>query len=319
MARQLPRDMQISLLSKLEGSSAICSICSDPPEDAVVTMCGHVFCFQCVHERLTGDENQCPATGCKDFLATDSVFSRSTLKLCVSGEYDSNASTSSSADEEPSIGQSGYISSKIRAALGILNSLCSPSSIGLQEYSEVDSVSVRTYNMITNGSDFSTHSTANPENPVKAIVFSQWTSMLDLLELSLNRDLIQYRRLDGTMSLIMRDRAVRDFNTDPEVRVMLMSLKAGNLGLNMVAACHVILLDLWWNPYAEGQAIDRAHRIGQTRPVTVSRLTVKDTVEDRILALQEEKRRMVSSAFGEGAGGHTTRLTVEDLRYLFMV
>jgi SNF2 family DNA or RNA helicase len=71
-----------------------------------------------------------------------------------------------------------------------------------------------------------------------------------------------------------------------QVRVMIMSLKAGNLGLNMVAACHVILLDLWWNPYAEDQAIDRAHRIGQTRTVTVSRLTVKDTVEDRILALQ---------------------------------
>lgn len=67
---------------------------------------------------------------------------------------------------------------------------------------------------------------------------------------------------------------------------MLMSLKAGNLGLNMVAACHVILLDLWWNPTTEDQAIDRAHRIGQTRPVTVSRMTVKDTVEDRILALQ---------------------------------
>lgn len=67
---------------------------------------------------------------------------------------------------------------------------------------------------------------------------------------------------------------------------MLMSLKAGNLGLNMVAASHVILLDLWWNPTTEDQAIDRAHRIGQTRAVTVSRLTVKDTVEDRIIALQ---------------------------------
>lgn len=67
---------------------------------------------------------------------------------------------------------------------------------------------------------------------------------------------------------------------------MIMSLKAGNLGLNMVSACHVILLDLWWNPYAEDQAVDRAHMIWQTRPVTVSRLTVKDTVEDRILALQ---------------------------------
>lgn len=65
-----------------------------------------------------------------------------------------------------------------------------------------------------------------------------------------------------------------------------MSLKAGNLGLNMVAASHVILLDLWWNPTTEDQAVDRAHRIGQTRPVTVSRLTIKDTVEDRILALQ---------------------------------
>lgn len=67
---------------------------------------------------------------------------------------------------------------------------------------------------------------------------------------------------------------------------MLMSLKAGNLGLNMVDACHVIMLDPWWNPYAEDQAVDRAHRIGQTRPVTVSRFTVKDTVEDRILDLQ---------------------------------
>ena len=65
-----------------------------------------------------------------------------------------------------------------------------------------------------------------------------------------------------------------------------MSLKAGNLGLNMVAACHVIMLDPWWNPSAEDQAVDRAHRIGQTRPVSVSRLTIKDTVEDRILYLQ---------------------------------
>lgn len=67
---------------------------------------------------------------------------------------------------------------------------------------------------------------------------------------------------------------------------MIMSLKAASLGLNMVAACNVILLDLWWNPTTEDQAIDRAHRIGQRKPVSVYRLTVKDTVEDRILALQ---------------------------------
>uniref|UniRef100_A0A0A9DFL5 Helicase C-terminal domain-containing protein n=1 Tax=Arundo donax TaxID=35708 RepID=A0A0A9DFL5_ARUDO len=144
--------------------------------------------------------------------------------------------------------------------------------------------------------------------------------MLDLLELSLSNNHIQFRRLDGRMSLSIGDRAVKEFNTAPEVRVMLMSLKAGNLGLNMVAACHVIMLDPWWNPYAEDQAVDRAHRIGQTRPVTVSRLTIKDTVEDRILALQEKKREMVQSAFGEDkSSGNATRLTVEDHRYLFMV
>ncbi|XP_047156693.1 helicase-like transcription factor CHR28 [Vigna umbellata] len=88
------------------------------------------------------------------------------------------------------------------------------------------------------------------------------------------------------MTLGARDKAVRDFNTEPEITVMLMSLKAGNLGLNMVAACHVILLDPWWNPTTEDQAIDRAHRIGQTRPVTVTRITIKNTVEDRILSLQ---------------------------------
>ena len=122
------------------------------------------------------------------------------------------------------------------------------------------------------------------------------------------------------MSVAARDRAVKDFNTNPEVSVMIMSLKAASLGLNMVAACHVLLLDLWWNPTTEDQAVDRAHRIGQTRPVTVSRLTIKDTVEDRILALQEKKREMVASAFGEDkSGAHQTRLTVEDLNCLFMV
>ncbi|KAH1083319.1 hypothetical protein J1N35_023080 [Gossypium stocksii] len=153
---------------------------------------------------------------------------------------------------------------------------------------------------------------------MKAIIFSQWTGMLNLVEHSLRHHGINYRRLYRTMTLTARDRNVKDFNSDPEVTVMLMSLKAGNLGLNMVAACHVILLGLWWNPTTEDQAIDRAHRIGQTRPVTVTRITIKDTVEDRILSLQDEKK-MVASAFGEDQSrGSATRLTVEDLRYLFM-
>ncbi|KAJ1267542.1 hypothetical protein BS78_07G064500 [Paspalum vaginatum] len=299
MAKKLPKELVIDLLAKLEVGSALCAICSDTPEDAVVTICGHVFCYQCIHERITTDENMCPAPNCSKTLSLESLFSSGALRICISGKSSSAGESSSADNESSSISQSSFVSSKIQAAIDILNQI-----INLDALTESDTM----------------ESNQSRVAPVKAIVFSQWTGMLDLLELSLNSNLIQYRRLDGTMSLNLRDKAVKDFNTDPEVRVMIMSLKAGNLGLNMIAACHVILLDLWWNPYAEDQAIDRAHRIGQTRPVTVSRLTVKDTVEDRILALQEEKRTMVKSAFGEDkAGGHATRLTVEDLRYLFKI
>ncbi|AQK46391.1 Putative SNF2-domain/RING finger domain/helicase domain protein [Zea mays] len=300
-AKQLPKETVTNLIEKLERGPAICSICNDPPEDAVVTTCGHVFCYQCVHERLTSDGHVCPYALCGNKLSFRSVFTPAVLKLCTSPkpEFGEETSCSTAADKPSSICESSYISSKIRSAVEILNSIIKTPALTAGD---------------------TTESIPSMAPPVKAIVFSQWTGMLDLLELSLNRNGIQFRRLDGAMSLDLREKEVNGFKTDPEVRVMLMSLKAGNLGLNMVAACHVIMLDPWWNPYAEDQAVDRAHRIGQTRPVTVSRFTVKDTVEDRILALQEKKREMVESAFGEdGSRGTATKLTVEDLRYLFMV
>ncbi|KAI3972339.1 hypothetical protein MKW92_014987 [Papaver armeniacum] len=315
-AKKLPKDQLMNLLNNLEASLAICGICNDPPEDGVVTICLHVFCYQCVSEYLTGDDNLCPEPGCRGQLSNAVVFSKATLLSCLSDEPN-GASTSLSEVAESSLGLPNmYGSSKIRAVVEFLEKHCkvktsiSEGSNGFYHSSEADNdVTGKSANPLE---DTNSHSNGTE----KAIVFSQWTGMLDLVESALNQSLIQYRRLDGTMSLPSRDRAVRDFNTDPEVTVMLMSLKAGNLGLNMVAACHVIMLDLWWNPTTEDQAVDRAHRIGQTRPVTVTRLTVKDTVEDRILALQ----KMVASAFGEDqVGGTATRLTVEDLRYLFMV
>ncbi|TYG80671.1 hypothetical protein ES288_D02G235300v1 [Gossypium darwinii] len=326
MAKSLPREMLINLVNCLE-ASAICLVCKDPPDDPVVTMCCHVFCYQCVSEHLTGDDNTCPARGCKEQLGADIVFSRSTLRICITDGY--NGSLVHPQFENSVILQDEYSSSKIKTVIEILKSKCllknssleSQSAIGCSEtslsseqtYKETDHSGIRVVKRTT------VYSNSLADRPTKAIVFSQWTRMLDLVEHSLRNHSINYRRLDGTMSLAARDRNVKDFNNDPEVTVMLMSLKAGNLGLNMVAACHVILLDLWWNPTTEDQAIDRAHRIGQTRPVTVTRITIKDTVEDRILSLQEEKRKMVASAFGEDqSGSSATRLTVEDLRYLFM-
>ncbi|KAF5843373.1 P-loop containing nucleoside triphosphate hydrolase protein [Dunaliella salina] len=97
----------------------------------------------------------------------------------------------------------------------------------------------------------------------KVIVFSQWTSMLDLLELPLGAARFNFRRLDGTMSVAQRERAIIDFEDQPDVLVLLVSLKAAALGVNLTCANHVVLMDLWWNPTVEEQAIDRAHRIGE--------------------------------------------------------
>ncbi|CAO2842686.1 unnamed protein product [Amaranthus hypochondriacus] len=333
IAEKLPQEQKISLLKCLEASLAICGICKDPPEDAVVSICGHVFCNQCISERFTGDENQCPATICKKELSASTVFSKGTLKSCLYNQDRQDSShaypASGSSDQRELIAPqpSGqFESSKIKAALEYLHSLSRPYDVNNVSKQPVidahlldqsDTASCVADNENSNSSNC--FGDTNSSIKEKTIVFSQWTRMLDLLEDRLKESSIQYRRLDGTMSVVSRDKAVRDFNTLPEVTVMIMSLKAASLGLNMVAACHVLLLDLWWNPTTEDQAIDRAHRIGQTRPVTVVRLTVKDTVEDRILALQQKKRELVASAFGEDEkNSRQSRLTVEDLTYLFM-
>ncbi|KAL3615824.1 hypothetical protein CASFOL_040118 [Castilleja foliolosa] len=303
MAQMLPRELLVNLLKQLETSLAICLVCRDPPENAVVTMCGHVFCYQCVSDYLTGEDNTCPTPECKEQLGADVVFSRLTLKRCISDDTDGNNPFSNGLDDNSIVLQSNYISSKIKSALEILKTHCISRNRNPDLYKVGDA---------------SSSADGRYEGSEKAIVFSQWTSMLDLVESSLKKSFISYRRLDGTMSIAARDKAVKDFNNDPEVDVMIMSLKAGNLGLNMVAASRVIMLDLWWNPTTEDQAVDRAHRIGQTRPVTVSRLTIKDTVEDRILSLQDDKRKIVASAFGEDqSSGHGTKLTADDIRFLF--
>jgi hypothetical protein len=143
----------------------------------------------------------------------------------------------------------------------------------------------------------------------KALVFSQWTSFLDLVEPHLATAGIPYCRLDGAT----RDRAgvTKTFQSEAGPPVMLVSLKAGGSGLNLTAADHVFLCDLWWNPAVEDQAADRAHRIGQERPVTIYRLVATDTVEEKILALQAQKRGLVDAALGDAA--LAAALTREDL------
>jgi len=143
----------------------------------------------------------------------------------------------------------------------------------------------------------------------KALVFSQWTSLLDLVEPHLRARRIAFLRLDGTTQ--NRGAVVEGFQSESGPPVMLISLRAGGTGLNLTAADHVFLLDPWWNPAVEDQAADRAHRIGQDKPVLVHRLVARDTVEERILALQERKRRLAQAALGEAS--QATQITRDEL------
>lgn len=152
----------------------------------------------------------------------------------------------------------------------------------------------------------------------KTIIFSQFTSLLDLLEVPIDRRGWGYRRYDGSMKPQDRNAAVLDFTDDPDCKIMLVSLKAGNSGLNLVAASQVIIFDPFWNPYIEEQAIDRAHRIGQQREVQIHRILVEKTVEDRILELQDKKRELIEGALDENASKSVSRLGTRELGYLFV-
>jgi len=143
----------------------------------------------------------------------------------------------------------------------------------------------------------------------RALVFSQWTSLLDLIEPHLEAANIGYTRLDGTT--VDRQGVVATFQADGGPPVMLLSLKAGGTGLNLTAADHVFLVDPWWNPAVEDQAADRAHRIGQDKSVMVYRMVARDTVEERILELQDRKRALANAALADAGGA--AAITRDDL------
>ncbi|MCC7069894.1 MAG: DEAD/DEAH box helicase [Deltaproteobacteria bacterium] len=141
------------------------------------------------------------------------------------------------------------------------------------------------------------------ENHHRVLVFSQFTRLLDLVEPLLEKDAVSFVRIDGTTNPAARARAVDVFQSG-DADVFLLSLKAGGFGLNLTAADYVVHLDPWWNPAAEAQASDRAHRIGQTRPVTVYRLVAAGTLEEGVVAMQEQKRALFMSVLeGHEQGG----------------
>jgi non-specific serine/threonine protein kinase len=150
----------------------------------------------------------------------------------------------------------------------------------------------------------------------KVLIFSQFTEMLQLIKTQFEEDGIAYSYLDGSTSLPKRKEEVEKFQQDESIKAFLISLKAGGVGLNLTVADYVYLVDPWWNPAAEMQAIDRAHRIGQTRKVFAYKMICKDTVEEKILRLQEKKKMLADDLIQEDAG-FVKSLSREDVEFLF--
>jgi superfamily II DNA or RNA helicase len=150
----------------------------------------------------------------------------------------------------------------------------------------------------------------------KALVFSQFLGMLALIREKLESLGIRYEYFDGSTSAPDREKAIQSFQKDDEVRVFLISLKAGGVGLNLTAADYVYIVDPWWNPAVEQQAIDRTHRIGQTKNIFAYRMICKDTIEDKIMELQERKRVLAKELIADDAS-FVKSLSREDVEYLF--
>ncbi|KAI9149531.1 DNA repair protein RAD16 [Paramyrothecium foliicola] len=150
----------------------------------------------------------------------------------------------------------------------------------------------------------------------KSIIFSQFTTMLQLIEWRLRRAGITTVMLDGSMTPAQRQASIEHFMNNVDVECFLVSLKAGGVALNLTEASRVFIVDPWWNPAAEWQSADRCHRIGQTRPCTITRLCIEDSVESRMVLIQEKKTNMIHSTVNADDKAMDS-LSPEDMQFLF--
>lgn len=159
------------------------------------------------------------------------------------------------------------------------------------------------------------------ERPIKSVVFSTWTQHLDLIQIALSDHEITYTRLDGSMSRKARTEALNAFDEDPDISVILVSISAGGLGLNLTVASRVYVMEPQFNPAAEAQAVERVHRLGQTRAVQITRYIMKDSVEEAVLKLQRKKQDLANLSLEKGNikvdKAEAARKRLEELRSLF--
>jgi SNF2 family DNA or RNA helicase len=257
-----------------------CPICYEEGDASLgefTTCCGHLLHVQC-HKSLS----TCPLCRANPLtcLALDEV--KLAIEQLSDGQKDAKIDGTASSEQNVTNEaiSSNYASSKTKHLIRILES------------------------------------ELNRDSDRKIIVFSQFTSYLDKVEPFLLDHRFRFLRYDGSMTKNRKDRVLAEFEF-PGNSILLMSLKSGNLGLNIICASCVILLDPWWNPMVMNQAIGRVHRIGQTRPVDVYTLIMKKSVEERVLEIQKQKQDIADACLESSASLQSQRLSLADFRILF--
>ncbi|KAK6134781.1 hypothetical protein DH2020_031451 [Rehmannia glutinosa] len=254
-----------------------CGLCNEPEEDTVVTSCGHVFCKPCLID-FGASMGQNTCPSCSKPLTVDFTTNKD-------GKEKSSKTTIK-----------GFRPSSILNRIQLDD---------FQTSTKIDALREEIRGMVER------------DGSAKGIVFSQFSSFLDLIHYALQKSGVNCVQLDGSMSMGARETAIKRFTEDPNCRIFLMSLKAGGVALNLTVASHVFLMDPWWNPAVERQAQDRIHRIGQFKPIRIVRFVIENTIEERILKLQEKKELVFEGTVG-GSSEALSKLSEADLRFLFV-
>ncbi|XP_078445715.1 DNA repair protein RAD16-like [Wolffia australiana] len=254
-----------------------CGICHDLAEDPVVTSCHHYFCRTCL----------------SDYMPAASIVTCPSCSKPLTVDLKSPCSSQRRIDKDNNL--KGFKHSSILNRLDIRK---------FKTSTKIDALKEEIRHMI------------EADGAAKGIVFSQFTSFLDLIKYSLEMSGVKCVQLVGSMSLVERERAISCFTDDAHCKIFLMSLKAGGVALNLTVASHVFLMDPWWNPAVERQAQDRIHRIGQYKPIRTVRFVIEGTIEERILQLQKKKEMVFEGTVGDSSDA-MSKLTEEDLRFLF--
>ncbi|MCP4152030.1 MAG: DEAD/DEAH box helicase [bacterium] len=226
-------------------------------------------------------------------------------------QADFYAKTAKSYSEKvlKAIEQQGIAKSSIKILEGMLRlrQLCLAPRLIDEKYHDIPSVKLNHFKVLLDEILSEGHN---------VLVFSQFVKVLDIIKNLCSENGIKYSYIDGSVPMKKREKQINVFQESNDTNVFLLSLKAGGVAINLTAADYVIIFDPWWNPAVEAQAIDRSHRIGQTKKVFVYRMVVKDTIEEKILKLQEQKKELVDKLISTESKGFKD-LTRDDILDLF--